>query len=69
MYKVGEAAFQRVAGISKKAGVEIIELSPAERARWDEATKSVEKEWFAEMDAKGLPASAMRNDIIKLLGK
>jgi len=69
MYKVGEAAFQRVAGISKKAGVEIIELSPAERAHWDEATKSVEKNWFAEMDAKGLPASAMRNDIMKLLGK
>jgi TRAP-type C4-dicarboxylate transport system substrate-binding protein len=66
MYTVGEAAFQRVAGISKKAGVELIELSPAERARWDEATKSVEKNWFAEMDAKGLPATAMYNDIMKM---
>jgi TRAP-type C4-dicarboxylate transport system substrate-binding protein len=69
MYKVGEAAFQRVAGISKNAGVEIIEFSPAERARWDEATKSVEKNWFAEMDAKGLPATAMYNDIVKMKGK
>jgi hypothetical protein len=69
MYKVGEAAFQRVAGISKQAGVDIIELSPEERARWDEATKSVEKNWFAEMDAKGLPATAMYNDILKMKGR
>jgi TRAP-type C4-dicarboxylate transport system substrate-binding protein len=55
--------------LSKQAGVEIIELSPAERARWDEATKSVEKDWFAEMDAKGLPATAMYNDIVKMKGK
>lgn len=69
MFKVGMAAFQRVSGLSKQAGVEIIELSPAERARWYEATKSVEKDWFAEMDAKGFPATAMYNDIAKLLGK
>jgi TRAP-type transport system periplasmic protein len=67
--KVNMAAFQRVSGISKQAGVEMIEFTPAERTRWDEATKSVEKNWFAEMDAKGLPATAMYNDIQKLLGK
>jgi TRAP-type C4-dicarboxylate transport system substrate-binding protein len=69
MYKVGQGAFQRVSGLCKQAGVEMIELPPAERARWDEATKSVEKNWFSEMDAKGLPATAMYNDIQKLLGK
>lgn len=69
MYKVGMAAYQRISGLSKKAGVEIIELSPAERARWDEATKSVEKDWFADMDAKGLPATAMYKDIMKMKGK
>jgi TRAP-type transport system periplasmic protein len=69
IYKVGMGAFQKIAGVCKQAGVEMIEFPPAERARWDEATKSVEKDWFAEMDAKGLPASAMYRDIQKLLGK
>jgi len=69
LYKVNQAAFQRVSGLSKQAGVDIIELSPEERARWDEATKSVEKNWFAEMDAKGLPATAMYNDILKMKGR
>ncbi len=68
-YKVGEGAFQKALGVSKQAGVQVIELTPTERARWDEATKSVEKDWFREMDAKGLPATAMYNDIMKLKGK
>ena len=69
MYKVGMAAYERISGLSKQAGVDIIELSPTERARWDEATKSVEKDWFAEMDAKGLPATALYKDIMKMKGK
>lgn len=69
LYKVNQAAFQRVSGLSKQVGVEIIEFSSEERARWDEATKSVEKNWFAEMDGKGLPATALYNDILKMKGR
>lgn len=69
MYTVGMEAFQMVSGLSRKAGVEIIELSPAERARWVKAAKSVEKDWVAEVDAKGFPATAMYNDILELLGE
>jgi len=69
MYTVGMEAFQMVSGLSRKAGVEIIELSPVERARWVKAAKSVEKDWVAEVDAKGFPATAMYNDILELLGE
>ncbi len=69
MYKVGMGVFKKISGLSKKAGVEKIDLSPEERARWVEAAKSVERDWVAGLDAKGLPATAMYNDILKLLGK
>lgn len=55
--------------VGKKAGVEFIELSAQERARWDEALKSVEKQWVADTDAMGLPGTKMYNDILQLLPK
>lgn len=51
------------------AGIEFIELSPEEMARWVEITKPVEAEWIAEMDAKGLPATDLYNEILRLLAK
>lgn len=69
MFKVGMGVFGKISGLSKKAGVEMIELSPSERERWVEAAKSLEQNWVAEMDAKGLPATEMYNDILKLLGE
>lgn len=45
--------------VAKKSGVEVIELSPEERARWVEAAKPIDAEWVKEMDARGFPASEM----------
>jgi len=67
--KVNITTFERILGMSKRAGVEIIELPPEEKAHWVEATKAVEKEWVKEMDSKGLPGTAMYNDILKFLAK
>ena len=53
----------------KKAGVEFIELSPAERQRWIEALNPVDKQWIAEMDGMGLPATKMYNDILQITHK
>jgi TRAP-type transport system periplasmic protein len=53
----------------KKAGLEFIELSPAERQRWEDAIKPVDKQWIAEMDGMGLPATAMYNDIVQIVSK
>ena len=69
MFKVNQGAFQKISQLSKKVGVEMIELSPAERERWTQAAKSVELEWVAEMDAKGLPGTALYNDIKKMIGE
>jgi TRAP-type C4-dicarboxylate transport system substrate-binding protein len=69
MFKVGMGVFNKISGLSKKAGVEMIELSPSERARWVEAAKSLEQNWVAEMDKKGLPATDMYNEILTLLGE
>ena len=69
MFKVGMGVFGKISDLSKKAGVEMIELSPSERARWVDAAKSLERDWVAEMNAKGLPANEMYNEILKLLGE
>ncbi|HUL23660.1 MAG TPA: TRAP transporter substrate-binding protein [Thermodesulfobacteriota bacterium] len=53
----------------KKAGMELIELSPAERQRWVDALKPIELKWIAEMDAAGLPGSQIYNDILQLKSK
>ncbi len=41
----------------EEAGVELIYLSEAERARWVAATVSLVDEWIAKMDAQGLAGS------------
>jgi TRAP-type C4-dicarboxylate transport system substrate-binding protein len=53
----------------KKAGIEFIDLSPAEKQRWADALKPVDKEWMSEMDAMGLPATKMYNDIVQMTPK
>ena len=53
----------------KKAGIEFIDLSPAERQRWVDALKPVDKQWMTEMDALGLPATQMYNDIVQMTPK
>jgi TRAP-type C4-dicarboxylate transport system substrate-binding protein len=53
----------------KKAGMELIELSPAERQRWVDAVKPVEMKWITQMDSEGLPGTQVYNDILQLKSK
>jgi TRAP-type transport system periplasmic protein len=53
----------------KKAGMELVELSPAERQRFVDAVKPVEEKWIAETDGAGLPGSQVYNDILQLKSK
>ncbi len=38
--------------------LQVLELAPDERARWDAKLKPMEQQWVTEMTAKGLPAAA-----------
>jgi TRAP-type C4-dicarboxylate transport system substrate-binding protein len=53
----------------KQKGIEFIELSPEERARWVEAAKPVEEEWVKGVEARGLPARELYNMIKQMLAK
>jgi len=55
--------------IAKKAGVELIEFTPEEMARFVEISRPVEVEWVEELAAKGLPTRALYEDIKKIVGK
>jgi TRAP-type C4-dicarboxylate transport system substrate-binding protein len=47
----------------KNQGVEVIELSKAEKAKWDNLLDPITAKWIADNKAKGLPAQAIVNDI------
>jgi TRAP-type C4-dicarboxylate transport system substrate-binding protein len=48
-----------------KAGVKISDLSPDERARWQEEAKVIWEKWADSMEAKGLPGKAVLNETLK----
>jgi len=43
---------------TKEHKLQVLALAPDERLRWDGKLKSMEDEWVAEMNGKGLPAAA-----------
>jgi TRAP-type C4-dicarboxylate transport system substrate-binding protein len=49
--------------------VEVIELSAAEKAKWDAKLAPVTAEWIEKAKAKGLPAEAIVADIKALINK
>ena len=53
----------------KESGLTFIELSKAERQKWVDAVEPVTQKWIAEMDSKGMPASEMYQDILKILNQ
>jgi TRAP-type C4-dicarboxylate transport system substrate-binding protein len=66
--KAWKAGTEQTIGVCKKRGIEFIELSPQERARWIEAAKPVEEEWVKAVEARGLPARDLYN-MIKQMAK
>lgn len=53
----------------KELGIEIIELSPREKARWQEAAKPVWDKWLADMKAKGVPGQKILDEVKILFEK
>jgi len=51
------------------AGVEIVQLPPAEMARWKDAVGGIYQKWIADMNAKGLPGQQIYNRTKELLKK
>ena len=51
------------------AGVEIVQLPPAEMARWTDAVGGIYQQWIADMNAKGLPGQQIYDKTRELLKK
>lgn len=64
-YDMDRAAIEEM----QKAGVEIIDLSPAEKERWVNATASIWEEFIEQNEKKGLPARQLCEDIKALNSK
>jgi len=62
---------EKIAGIEncKKKGNEIIELSPAELARWKAAAQPITDAWIKKTEAKGLPASKIYKRAVELVNQ
>jgi TRAP-type C4-dicarboxylate transport system substrate-binding protein len=54
---------------AKEYGVEFIELSPEELARWVAVTKPIQQEYVEQMTAKGLPGQALLDMTLKLMSQ
>ncbi len=53
----------------KSQKVEVIELSAAEKAKWDARLEPLTAKWIEKAKAKGLPAEAIVADIKALVEK
>ena len=51
------------------AGVEIVQLPPAEMSRWTGAVGGIYQQWIADMNAKGLPGQQLYNRTREILKK
>jgi TRAP-type C4-dicarboxylate transport system substrate-binding protein len=50
----------------EKQGIEIFNIKPEERAKWDAPLKGVEEEYIKEAEKKNLPARKVFNDFLKI---
>ena len=51
------------------AGVEIVQLPPAEMAKWRDAVGGIYQKWIADINAKKLPGQQIYNKTRELLKK
>jgi TRAP-type C4-dicarboxylate transport system substrate-binding protein len=56
---------ESMAWSKKTHNVEVIELSPAEKAKWDKLLEPITGKWIADSKAKGFPSSAIVEDIVR----
>jgi TRAP-type C4-dicarboxylate transport system substrate-binding protein len=54
---------------TRAAGNEIIEISAAEKARWQQAVQPVYDAWIGEMNRRGRNGRAMFNDLLAITGQ
>jgi len=54
---------------AKAAGVEIVQLPPAEMSRWTGAVGGIYQQWIADINAKGLPGQQLYNKTREILKK
>lgn len=52
---------------AKKSGIELIDLPPAERARWVAVGRGLEAEWAKSADGRGLPGTEMYKMVQQML--
>jgi len=67
--KAYEAEAEAALKIAKDAGMDIYTLPDSELARWKKAMEPIYQKWASDMNAKGLPGTAILNDALALTEK
>ncbi len=60
---------EAIAWSKKTHGVEVIQLPPAEKAKWDKLLEPMTAKWIKDASGKGIPAQAIVDDIRALTKK
>jgi len=66
--KVFDQAEAANMAVAKSKGVEVVEMEPAELAKWKKQSRAIWLEWAKDMDAQGLAGTAVLKEAVKLLG-
>jgi len=53
--------------LAKEIGIPIVELSPEVTQEWKDIAKPVHEEWIEDVEAKGKPAKALYDELMRLL--
>lgn len=67
--KIWDTQTQPAIDATRAAGDEVFELTPAEKARWQEAAKPAYAAWIAEMNKQGKPGQKMFDDLMAISAK
>ena len=67
--KIWDTQTQPAIEATKKAGNDIFELTPVEKARWQAAAKPAYEAWIAEMNKQGKPGQRMYEDLLTISAK
>ena len=64
--KIWDTQTQPAIDATRKAGNNVFELAPAEKARWQAAAKPAYDAWIAEMNKQGRPGQRMYDDLLAI---
>jgi TRAP-type C4-dicarboxylate transport system substrate-binding protein len=67
--RMGDGETKMALGVARKRGHTFITLTPEEKKLWYDALSPLREEWIKQQEARGLPARAFMDEMLRLIKK